>query len=75
VLGEWEVTARYGKMWFMYDDAWRAELERLGTGGRAGHVLFIVRPGELELSAATDTIRNRDGTPALMLYERTVASR
>jgi hypothetical protein len=75
VLGEWEVTARYGKMWFMYDDAWRAELERLGTGGRLGHVLFIVRPGELDLSAATDTIRNRDGSPALMLYERTVASR
>jgi 4-amino-4-deoxy-L-arabinose transferase-like glycosyltransferase len=75
VLGEWEVTARYGKMWFMYDDAWRAELERLGTGGRLGHVLFIVRPGELDLSAATDTVRNRDGSPALMLYERTVASR
>jgi hypothetical protein len=75
VLGGWEVTARYGKMWFMYDDAWRGELERLGAGGRIGRVLFIVRPGELDLSAAADTIRNRDGTPALMLYERTVASR
>jgi len=75
VRGDWEVTARYGKMWFMYDDAWRDQLGRLAAGGRHPRVLFIVRPGELDLSDPLETIRGPDGTPTLMLYERTIAER
>ena len=72
VLGDWEVTARYGGMWFMYDDAWRAELDRLAAQKPHARVLFIVRPGELELPAPVETVRRPDGTPVLLLCERTL---
>ena len=75
VRGDWEVTARYGKMWFMYDDAWRDQLGPLVAEGRDARVLFIVRPDEFDLSAPLETIRRPDGTPTLMLYERTIAAR
>jgi 4-amino-4-deoxy-L-arabinose transferase-like glycosyltransferase len=71
-LGEWEVTARYGKTWFMYDNAWRDEIERLAAEGRHARVLFIVRPGELDLPAPLETIRRPDGAPMLVLCERTL---
>ncbi|MGH7742777.1 MAG: ArnT family glycosyltransferase [Candidatus Eiseniibacteriota bacterium] len=70
--GEWEVTERFGKIWFMYDAAWREEARRLASDGRPDRVLFIVRPGELDLPAPIETIRGPDGTPALLLCERTL---
>ena len=69
-LGEWEVTARYGKMWFMYDDSWRDELQRLEADARPHRVLFIVRPGELDVPAPVVTLRRPDGTPVLWISER-----
>ena len=37
---------------------------------RQEHVLFIVRPGELDLPAPIETIRGPDGSPMLLLCER-----
>ena len=71
-LGDWDVTARYGKIWFMYDDAWRGELARLAAEKPHARVLFVTRPGEMDLPPPLETISSPDGTPMLLLTERTL---
>jgi 4-amino-4-deoxy-L-arabinose transferase-like glycosyltransferase len=70
LLGDWEVTSHYGKLWFMYDDAWRDEMNRLAAQGGHARVLFIARPDDLGLPPPLETIRRPDGTPVLLLCER-----
>jgi len=68
--GEWEVTTRFGKLWFMYDDSWQGELTRLANEGRHARVLFITPPGESHDAIPLETIRAPDGAPDLIISER-----
>lgn len=68
--GEWEVTARFGKLWFGYDNSWRVEYDRLAAAGRHARVLFITRPGESDLAVPIETIHRPNGEPTLVIGER-----
>ncbi|TMQ72503.1 MAG: hypothetical protein E6K80_02660 [Candidatus Eisenbacteria bacterium] len=70
--GEYDLYVRYGKMHFMYADWWVPEIQRLVHDGRPERVLFIVRPGELNLRQPIYVVRGPDGRDALWVVERTL---
>ena len=66
--GEWDFYNRYGKMYFMYDDSFRNELQKLQQQGlQRDRVLFIVRPGELGRMNIIHKIVNPNGLEVLWL--------
>ncbi len=72
VVGDWDVTLRYGKMRFMHERLWVPDYERLANDGRPERALFIVRPGELGLEKPVHVIRGPDGRDALWLCEESI---
>jgi 4-amino-4-deoxy-L-arabinose transferase-like glycosyltransferase len=66
-INEFDYYTRYGKMNFMYGPAYNASLPQLKPDDR---VLFIVRPGELDLKNPIHQILRPDGTPALWLCQQ-----
>ena len=60
---------RVGKLYFFYDSEDLAPLTALQADGKRHRVLFIVRPGELQLSNPVHTIRGPDGLSALLIYD------
>ena len=60
---------RVGKLYFFYDNEDLAPLTALQADGKRHRVVFIVRPGELQLSNPAHTIYGPDGTPALVIYD------
>lgn len=70
-----EIALRYGKMHFIYGDSARADLENLAKNGRGNRVVFIMRPGELQLGNGVSPvrqIRNPEGSLSLVIYEFTI---
>jgi hypothetical protein len=67
---EYDLTLRYGSMFFMYGDLWVPHLEELTKDGKPEQVLFIVRPGELKLTNPLYVVRGPDGRDALWVVGR-----
>ena len=68
--GQWDFYTRYGKMYFMYDKLFKPPVEKTYPPGR---LLFIVRPGELNLESISAQLVYKiigpDGEIALLLYQ------
>jgi 4-amino-4-deoxy-L-arabinose transferase-like glycosyltransferase len=68
-IGEWEHYHHFGKFHFLYGpDDFRA-IQALQQNGRREHVIFIVRPGEVNLPDPVLTIYAETGQPSLVIYE------
>jgi len=67
--GEWDLHARYGKMNFMYSDRWIPGLKELQNNGKKDRVVFIIRPGELELGKPVEQFCDPSGQPAINIYD------
>jgi 4-amino-4-deoxy-L-arabinose transferase-like glycosyltransferase len=64
---EFDYCTRYGKMYFVYNPSFLEPLSRLPRNAR---ILFIVRPGELDLKNPIHQIyRPYDGEPALWMCQ------
>ena len=66
---EWDRYVRVGKFYYYYDKEDLAQLEALRADGQPHRVLFMVRPGELQLSNPVHTICAPDGRPAWFIYD------
>ena len=65
---EWDQYVRVGKLFFYYDKGDLAPLEALKAEGRLHRVIYMVRPGETQLSNPAHAIYGPDGQPALLIY-------
>jgi 4-amino-4-deoxy-L-arabinose transferase-like glycosyltransferase len=64
----------YGKVYFIFDDTATAALNRLMANGRRDRIIFIVRPGELNLptpAAPVQELRDSNGAPVLSIFDIT----
>ncbi len=71
-LDGWDVCLRYGKMHFMYRNLWEPDFFRLARDGIPQRAIFIVRPGEQDLTNPAYVVRRPDGSEALLIYEVTL---
>jgi 4-amino-4-deoxy-L-arabinose transferase-like glycosyltransferase len=67
-MPDWDRYVRVGKLFFYYDKGDLAPLEALKAEGRLHRVVYIVHPGETQLSNPVHTIYGPDGRPALLIY-------
>ena len=67
---EYDLYVRHGKMHYLYGDLWVPHLEALTADDRPQRVLFIVRPGELQLEQPMFVVRRPDGREALWVVGR-----
>jgi hypothetical protein len=67
--GGWDVYMRYGRMYFLYGQENRAEVERLQANGRDDHAWFVLRPGELGLKNPVFVVHRPDGVETLWICE------
>jgi hypothetical protein len=70
--GTWDIYHRCGKLHFMYGAPAHESLETLRTNDRPDRVIFIVRPGEVELAHPAISIQNPDGVETLWISEVTL---
>ncbi len=70
--GGWDVYTRYGKIHFMYGASATPALKELINNKRQDRVIFIVRPGDLNLQKPTLTINGPPGTGPLWICEQTL---
>ncbi len=66
---EWDYYARYGKMVFMYPGMSVPDMSELKQRSSGGHILFIVRPGELGLTDPVYRISDPTGKECLWLCQ------
>jgi 4-amino-4-deoxy-L-arabinose transferase-like glycosyltransferase len=67
--GAWDVYARYGKVHFMYSSPSEMFLKQLHEGDLQRRVVFLVRPGELDLRNPVHEICRPDGVPTLWICQ------
>ncbi|MDD5543340.1 MAG: glycosyltransferase family 39 protein [Acidobacteriia bacterium] len=70
-----EMCLRYGKLHFIFGEASRREIDQLVKNGRGNRVVFIMRPGELQLGSRVSPvrqIRDPEGNLSLVIYEFTI---
>lgn len=67
---DYDIFIRHGKMHFMYGDLWFPYYTALVEDDRPQRVLFIVRPGELQLDRPLFVVRRPDGREALWVVGR-----
>ena len=65
---EFDFCDSYGKMYFMYGSA-QPILDKLPAFGLNGDVIFIVRPGELDLENPVHRIYRPDGQETLRIFQ------
>jgi hypothetical protein len=64
--GEYDYYTHYGKMYFMYNKSFLNTLNKLPRHYR---VLFIIRPGELDMKNPIYQLRRADGIPTLWICQ------
>ena len=67
---DYDLYVHYGKMYFMYSDFWVPYLRQLQSNQKSDRVLFIVRPGELQLTDPIYVVHGPDGKDALWVVAR-----
>jgi hypothetical protein len=69
----YEDVTHFGKMYFIYGGSANAAIQSLYSNGRVDHVVFIVKPGELngmdDRIKPSLEIRDPQGNVSLLIYE------
>lgn len=68
---QWDVYLRYGKIHFLYRDAWKQRILELAEAAEPPRVVFLLRPGETKLSHPARLIPDPTGQPALLIFDET----